>query len=256
MRRRRWQPARSAARSPARGRRFSPGRSSRTQPRCSRPCALPLRAALDRRGCLGDRHQFARRADRGVSAMRYGSTRDAANAVGFCTALQQGLAPDGGLYVPGSWPALPAVPLAPSLELAGLAEKMLGPFLAGDALDAELGAITPGGVQFSRASQRARPLGAAVAARTVSRPDSGFQGLRRTLSRRGTRAHPARGRSAAQYAGGHLRRYRRRRGGRLSRAPGHAGHRALSQGSCLTDTGAPAHLLGRQCRLVCRARPL
>src|ERR1700729_3333526 len=74
--------------------------------------------------------------------MRFGSTRDPANAVGFCTALQQGLAPDGGLYVPASWPALPAVPLAPSLELPGLAQKMLEPFLAGDALDAELGAIT------------------------------------------------------------------------------------------------------------------
>jgi threonine synthase len=74
--------------------------------------------------------------------MRFASTRDPANAVGFCTAMQQGLAPDGGLYVPASWPAMPAVPLAPSLELAVLAEKMLAPFLAGDALEAHLGTIT------------------------------------------------------------------------------------------------------------------
>jgi threonine synthase len=73
--------------------------------------------------------------------MRFASTRDPASAVGFCTAMQQGLAPDGGLYVPASWPALPAVPLAPTLELAALAQKMLEPFLAGDALDADLGTI-------------------------------------------------------------------------------------------------------------------
>jgi threonine synthase len=74
--------------------------------------------------------------------MRFASTRDPANAVGFCTAMQQGLAPDGGLYVPANWPAMPSVPLSPSLDLPTLAEKLLAPFLTGDALDGELGTIT------------------------------------------------------------------------------------------------------------------
>jgi len=74
--------------------------------------------------------------------MRFVSTRDAANAVSFSTAMEQGLAPDGGLYVPASWPA----PLAPALEveenLAALAGRILAPFLAEDALAGELAAIT------------------------------------------------------------------------------------------------------------------
>jgi threonine synthase len=74
--------------------------------------------------------------------MRFASTRDAANAVGFCTAMQQGLAPDGGLYVPANWPAMPSLPLLPTLELPALADKLLAPFLNGDALDAELGSLT------------------------------------------------------------------------------------------------------------------
>ena len=39
--------------------------------------------------------------------MQYSSTRgDGRELLGFGAALQRGLAPDGGLYVPTSWPAL------------------------------------------------------------------------------------------------------------------------------------------------------
>ena len=39
--------------------------------------------------------------------MKFISTRGQAPAVSFGAALTQGLAPDGGLYVPERWPALP-----------------------------------------------------------------------------------------------------------------------------------------------------
>jgi threonine synthase len=72
--------------------------------------------------------------------MRFTSTRDPSLALGFGAALQQGLAPDGGLYVPASWPAAAQLPRQPS-QLAALAEPLLAPFAAGDPLAAELTAI-------------------------------------------------------------------------------------------------------------------
>ena len=39
--------------------------------------------------------------------MKYISTRGQSPAVGFGAALTQGLAPDGGLYVPEAWPTIP-----------------------------------------------------------------------------------------------------------------------------------------------------
>lgn len=73
--------------------------------------------------------------------MRFTSTRDPAHALGFAAALQQGLAPDGGLYVPASWPAAMRLPAAP-LDLAALAEHLLAPFAAADPLAGEIGAIS------------------------------------------------------------------------------------------------------------------
>jgi len=48
--------------------------------------------------------------------MRYVSTRGAAPAIGFLDAALGGLAPDGGLYAPEQWPALPK----PALEIGRL----------------------------------------------------------------------------------------------------------------------------------------
>ena len=66
--------------------------------------------------------------------MRFASTRAAGNAVDFSTALQQGLAPDGGLYVPTRWPALPAAVQSQDLDLATRGARLLLPFLADDPL--------------------------------------------------------------------------------------------------------------------------
>jgi threonine synthase len=80
--------------------------------------------------------------------MRFASTRDATLLAGFGAALQQGLAPDGGLYVPASWPpASPDLQSTP-LDLAPLATSVLAPFLAGDALAAELPAMAEEAMNF------------------------------------------------------------------------------------------------------------
>jgi threonine synthase len=95
-----------------------------------------------------------------VSVVRFVSTRDPGSSAGFDTALEQGLAPDGGLYVPDEWPQLSAEQLAQSVQsvpsspdasrcasrpaltcargLAALAASIIEPFAAGSRLAAPL----------------------------------------------------------------------------------------------------------------------
>ncbi|HTI88312.1 MAG TPA: threonine synthase [Alphaproteobacteria bacterium] len=66
--------------------------------------------------------------------MRYVSTRGRAPALGFCDALLAGLARDGGLYVPESWPRFSKDDIR---ALAGLpyhevATRVMEPFVAGE----------------------------------------------------------------------------------------------------------------------------
>src|SRR5476649_2956712 len=93
-------------------------------------------------------YRLARRAYRcRVNAMRFTSTRDATLALSFGAAVQQGLAPDGGLYVPASWPASVRLPAEP-LGLAALSEHLLAPFAAADPLAGELAAIAQEAFNF------------------------------------------------------------------------------------------------------------
>ena len=72
----------------------------------------------------------------------YVSSRGQSPAVGFSGALLQGLAPDGGLYVPRTWPQLTAPEFeAASDDLPGVAARWLAPFVAGDPLAAQLAAL-------------------------------------------------------------------------------------------------------------------
>ena len=73
--------------------------------------------------------------------MQFASTRGTAPEVGFSAALAQGLAPDGGLYVPQQWPAVPLASLPDAADLAGVAAPFIGGFAAGDALEPEVSAI-------------------------------------------------------------------------------------------------------------------
>jgi threonine synthase len=77
--------------------------------------------------------------------MKFHSTRGRSPEVSFSEALLAGLAPDGGLYVPGQWPELPH--LAPS-PLPELGRALIGAFAADDALAAELPAITADAFNF------------------------------------------------------------------------------------------------------------
>jgi threonine synthase len=72
--------------------------------------------------------------------MLFASTRNPLHRVGFGAALTQGLAGDGGLYVPTDWPQL--TPDSDPDDLAALAIELLRPFVVGDALAVELAAIS------------------------------------------------------------------------------------------------------------------
>jgi threonine synthase len=62
--------------------------------------------------------------------MHYVSTRGRAPELSFAGVLLGGLAPDGGLYVPATWPALPALPAGGSY--ADIAATVMWPYVDGD----------------------------------------------------------------------------------------------------------------------------
>ena len=67
--------------------------------------------------------------------MKYVSTRGAAPVLGFADVVLAGLATDGGLYVPETWPTLGAVTDAPYADLAASVFK---PFVGNDIDDATM----------------------------------------------------------------------------------------------------------------------
>ncbi len=81
--------------------------------------------------------------------MRYLSTRDGDHATSLGKAIAQGLAPDGGLYVPEVLPRMDLAALGGPLDIAGLAERLLRPFAGGDEiLSARLGEIAGDAFNF------------------------------------------------------------------------------------------------------------
>jgi threonine synthase len=83
-----------------------------------------------------------------MTAMEFTSTRDSAKTAGFAAALLQGLAPDGGLYVPRTWPLVRPESFGDASDLPGVAARLLTPFVEGDALAASLPAITSDAFNF------------------------------------------------------------------------------------------------------------
>ncbi len=71
--------------------------------------------------------------------MRYVSTRGVAPELSFDDVLLEGLAIDGGLYVPASWPDLPA--LAADATYARAAIEIMWPFVEGSIERSDFGAI-------------------------------------------------------------------------------------------------------------------
>ncbi len=74
-----------------------------------------------------------------MSALAFVSTRGQAPAVALEAALVAGLAPDGGLYVPATFPAPVAAPA--TLTLPQVATAILAPYFAGTSLAADLPAL-------------------------------------------------------------------------------------------------------------------
>ena len=82
------------------------------------------------------------------ATFRYQSTRDPASSIGFGAALLQGLAPDGGLYVPKSWPHIDAQALGRESALADIAAHLIAPFVSGDPIAPQLPQITADAFNF------------------------------------------------------------------------------------------------------------
>ena len=81
-------------------------------------------------------------------AFAFASSRDASVRLGFSAALLQGLAPDGGLYVPANWPQLPVGDFGAAASLAEVAQPLLAPFLAGDRLAPDLASLAGEALNF------------------------------------------------------------------------------------------------------------
>jgi threonine synthase len=80
--------------------------------------------------------------------MNFTSTRDRERSSTLSDALREGLAPDGGLYVPVALPRVDARSLDPGAPLHELAATLLAPFFAGDPLARALGAIAAEALDF------------------------------------------------------------------------------------------------------------
>ena len=80
--------------------------------------------------------------------MKFVSTRGLSPAVTFGAALTQGLAPDGGLYVPEQWPSIPLSAFDSASTLPEVAEVFLKPFVEGDAIAGEIAAIARDAFNF------------------------------------------------------------------------------------------------------------
>jgi threonine synthase len=73
--------------------------------------------------------------------VRFESSRGGAPLASLSQAIAQGLAPDGGLYVPTRLPAIDAAAFSPRLDLSHIARSALAGFFEGDALHDELAQI-------------------------------------------------------------------------------------------------------------------
>jgi threonine synthase len=73
--------------------------------------------------------------------MEFVSTRDRTHHAPLATTLAEGLAPDGGLYVPTEFPAFAPSEFDGQDDIVSIAETLLRPFFGGDRLEDDLPAI-------------------------------------------------------------------------------------------------------------------
>ena len=80
--------------------------------------------------------------------IKFASSRDGASLVTLSEAIRQGLAPDGGLYVPTQLPQVEREAFDGSTRLADIARSALDGFFAGDRLQPLLGQIADAALDF------------------------------------------------------------------------------------------------------------
>lgn len=80
-------------------------------------------------------------------SIRFQSSRGDPQRLGFSQAIVQGLAPDGGLYLPTDWPQWRAKDIA-AQGLPEVAAQILAPLLAGDPLESHLPSIVAEAFDF------------------------------------------------------------------------------------------------------------
>jgi threonine synthase len=84
-----------------------------------------------------------------MSDLRFSSSRGSVPAVTLSEAIRQGLAPDGGLYVPTRLPSVDRGALAAASGLPDIAVGSLGGFFAGDRLQPRLREIAEAALDFA-----------------------------------------------------------------------------------------------------------
>lgn len=80
--------------------------------------------------------------------MLFASTRDSGLTATLSEAIRQGIAPDGGLYVPQRLPVFQVADFDGADTLAAVAERLLAPFFAGDQLAGQLTGIVNDAFNF------------------------------------------------------------------------------------------------------------
>lgn len=83
-----------------------------------------------------------------MSALRFSSSRNGAPQVGLSEAIRQGLAPDGGLYVPTRLPQVDPSAFADMTRLPDIARAALDGFFDGDPLHSRLAEIAEAALDF------------------------------------------------------------------------------------------------------------
>jgi threonine synthase len=83
-----------------------------------------------------------------MSDLKFVSSRGAAPSLGVSAAIAQGLAPDGGLYIPTLMPQVDPAALAGLSRLPQIASTALAGFFAGDRLQSALGEIAEAALDF------------------------------------------------------------------------------------------------------------
>jgi threonine synthase len=83
-----------------------------------------------------------------MSDLQYASSRAGAPNVSLSEAIRQGLAPDGGLYVPTRLPSIEPEDFAGLTRLPDIAQRALAGFFEGDRLEPALGQIAQAALDF------------------------------------------------------------------------------------------------------------